>query len=104
MNIGGIKVSSADLEDAIGGIDGVRELAAIASAPQDGGPARLVVFVVRDQRANLDLDAVRTEMQGRLRSRLNPLFRIHDVVAVAALPRTASNKVMRRSLRESYAG
>ena len=34
---------------------------------------------------------------------LNPLFRIHDVVLTDALPRTASNKVMRRQLRDQYA-
>jgi acetyl-CoA synthetase len=30
------------------------------------------------------------------------LFRIHEVVAAPALPRTASNKVMRRVLRDQY--
>jgi acetyl-CoA synthetase len=41
-------------------------------------------------------------MQKQIRSRLNPLFKISDVVAVASLPRTASAKVMRRSLRSDY--
>jgi acetyl-CoA synthetase len=30
------------------------------------------------------------------------LFKIHDVVLVKSLPRTASNKVMRRVLRDEY--
>ena len=102
MNIGGIKVSSADLEAAMSGIDGIRELAAIASSPAEGGPARLIVFVVQQRGAEVDLGTVRHEMQGQVRRVLNPLFRIHDVVAVDSLPRTASNKVMRRSLRASY--
>ena len=41
-------------------------------------------------------------MQQVLRGELNPLFKIHEVVVVEALPRTASNKVMRRILREMY--
>jgi acetyl-CoA synthetase len=41
-------------------------------------------------------------MQQRIRSVLNPLFKIADVVTVDALPRTASAKVMRRSLRNRY--
>jgi len=34
---------------------------------------------------------------------LNPLFKVRDVVAVETLPRTESNKIMRRSLRANYA-
>jgi acyl-coenzyme A synthetase/AMP-(fatty) acid ligase len=41
-------------------------------------------------------------MQQMIRARLNPLFRIEDVVAIPALPRTASAKVMRRELRAAY--
>jgi acetyl-CoA synthetase len=41
-------------------------------------------------------------MQRAIAARLNPLFKIHDVVPVDALPRTASNKVMRRVLRDTY--
>ena len=37
-----------------------------------------------------------------LRKELNPLFKIHDVVLIDALPRTASNKVMRRVLRGRF--
>ena len=33
---------------------------------------------------------------------LNPLFKIHDLVVVERLPRTASNKLMRRELRRRY--
>ena len=35
-------------------------------------------------------------MQARLKLHLNPLFKIHEVMIIDALPRTASNKVMRR--------
>jgi acetyl-CoA synthetase len=41
-------------------------------------------------------------MQSAIKSDLNPLFKIHDVVVIDALPRTASNKVMRRELRARY--
>jgi len=39
-------------------------------------------------------------MQTALRRDLNPLFHIHAVEVVDALPRTASHKVMRRLLRD----
>ncbi len=34
--------------------------------------------------------------------RLNPLFKIHDLVITKLLPRTASNKLLRRTLRREY--
>jgi acetyl-CoA synthetase len=103
MNLGGIKVASADLEGAIGELDQIVELAAIASPTPGGGPERLVIFVVATPGAVHDRDKMIAEMQHRIRARLNPLFKIHDVVFVDALPRTASHKVMRRTLRGRYA-
>jgi len=102
MNLGGIKVSSAELEEAVASVDGLVDVAAVAIAPPGGGPDRLTLFVVTDDAA--DLDAMRRDMQDRIRSTLNPLFRIHEVVRVDALPRTASHKVMRRLLRDGYHG
>ena len=42
------------------------------------------------------------ELQQCLKHRLNPLFKIHALEAIAKLPRTASNKIMRRELRTMY--
>ena len=79
------------------------EAAAVAVAPPEGGPDRLVVFVVVDsERGDIDPQVTQAEMQAGIRHHLNPLFRIHDVVVVDELPRTASNKVMRRTLRAGY--
>ena len=41
-------------------------------------------------------------MQQAIKEKLNPLFRITDVVVIESLPRTASNKVMRRVLKSQY--
>ncbi|MDK1010312.1 MAG: AMP-binding protein [Actinomycetota bacterium] len=100
MNLGGIKVSSGDIEGAIGDLVGVSEVAAVAIPPADGGPERLVVFVVPVGAP--DVAALRSEMQQRIRTRLNPLFKVHEVVLIDMLPRTASHKVMRRTLRAGY--
>lgn len=100
MNLGGIKVSSADLEIAIGEIEGITEIAAVAVPPVDGGPDRLIVFAVPVGAP--DVGTLRTEMQQRIRATLNPLFKVHEVVLIEELPRTASHKVMRRSLRADH--
>jgi acetyl-CoA synthetase len=99
MNLGGIKVSSAEIERVLNGVDGVRETAAVAVSR----PLKLVVFAV-PRPGGRDHDALKTAMQQAIKDHLNPLFRIHDLVLVDALPRTASNKVMRRVLRDGYDG
>jgi acetyl-CoA synthetase len=103
MNLGGIKVSSAEIERTVSAVAGVVETAAVAVSPPEGGPSRLVVFAVPERSAP-DKAALLRAMQRAIAENLNPLFKIHDVVVIDALPRTASNKVMRRVLRDRYAG
>lgn len=97
MNLGGIKVSSAEIERVVQSLPGVREAAAIAVSPT-GGPSLLVIYVAGDP-ASLPVKDV---LQEAIRRDLNPLFKIHDVVTMGALPRTATNKVLRRVLRDQY--
>jgi acetyl-CoA synthetase len=102
MNLGGIKVSSAEIERALGAIEGVWETAAIGVSPDDEGPLMLVIYTVLEEGAELGAEDLKREMQGEIRKHLNPLFHVHDVVITDALPRTASNKVMHRLLRDEY--
>jgi acetyl-CoA synthetase len=103
MNLGGIKVSSAEIERVVAHVPGVTEAAAIASEPPGGGPSRLVVVAVLDGGVDADPGALREAMQAEIRVHLNPLFKVHEVVLRESLPRTASAKVMRRTLRAEYA-
>ncbi|MDH3198928.1 MAG: AMP-dependent synthetase, partial [Candidatus Krumholzibacteria bacterium] len=100
MNLGGIKVSSAEIERVLNTVEDVVETAAVAIEPEDGGPSTLVVYTVTSGGA--DVAALKAAMQRAVSKSLNPLFRVHDVVVLDALPRTASNKVMRRVLRAQY--
>ena len=99
MNLGGIKVSSAEIERTLQAVPHVVETAAIAVAP-DGGPSRLVICAVCSAPQNAE--ALKAAMHDAIRRELNPLFKIHDLILLDALPRTASNKVMRRVLRDQY--
>jgi len=101
MNLGGIKVSSRELEVVLDAHAAVYEAAAVAVQERGEGADRLVVFAVLKQAA--DPVSLRTELQREISRHLNPLFRLHDVVVVDSLPRTASNKLMRRQLRADYA-
>ena len=98
MNLSGIKVSSAEIEEVLNSVSGIHEVAAIAVSPPDGGPSQLVIYAVLLPGANTG--SLATSLQSAIRGHLNPLFRIHNVIVVDALPRTASNKIMRRILRD----
>ena len=102
MNLGGIKIGTADIERTIADVPGVREVAAIAVSPPEGGPAQLVIFVGAIAETRVSPEELRRLMQTLIKSHLNPLFRIHEVVVMDRLPRTASNKIMRRTLRDTW--
>lgn len=101
MNLGGIKVSSAEIEQVLQTVPGILETAAIAVS-SGGGPSQLVIYAVCSSTQTLKETELATAMQGAIKRDLNPLFKIYDLVLIEALPRTASNKVMRRELRARY--
>ncbi|HEY6564004.1 MAG TPA: AMP-binding protein, partial [Pirellulaceae bacterium] len=105
MNLGGIKVSSAELEQVLNGIPEISETAAVSVPPPEGGPEELAVFAILRHSAECgpvrgpDLAALRDRMNQELKTHLNPLFRVTHLRVLSHFPRTASNKVMRRELR-----
>lgn len=101
MNLGGIKVSSIEIERVCNAADGsILETAAIGVPTPGGGPERLVIAVVFSNNVKPDLNQLRTCFNLALQKKLNPLFRVSHVVSLPSLPRTATNKVMRRVLRQ----
>ncbi|KAG6745874.1 hypothetical protein POTOM_050384 [Populus tomentosa] len=103
MNLGGIKVSSVEIERVCNAVDSnVLETAAIGVPPPQGGPEQLVIAVVfkDSDDSTVDLDKLRISFNSAVQKKLNPLFRISHVVPFSSLPRTATNKVMRRVLRQ----
>lgn len=108
MNLGGIKISSVEIERVCNLTTGVHETAAIGVTPNGGGPSYLVLYVVLipgakdDLTLKLDYVSLKGQLQGKIKALLNPLFHIGDIVITDILPRTASNKIMRRVLRDQY--
>lgn len=100
MNLGGIKVGSSEIERVVAQVAGVREAAAVGVPPKDGGAERLVIFVVCSLDA--EKETLLARMRAAIKEHLNPLFHLQEIVIVDALPRTASNKVMRRELRAGF--
>jgi acetyl-CoA synthetase len=102
MNIGGIKISSAEIERTLAGIPNIIESAAIAVTKKTHGPSSLVIFSAVGKQTQLSKTLIKQEMQSRITQHLNPLFKIDDLVFVCELPKTSSNKIMRRTLRKLY--
>ncbi|MGB4102231.1 MAG: AMP-binding protein [Alphaproteobacteria bacterium] len=100
MNLGGIKVGSAEIERVVNRVPGVLETAAIGVPPPEGGPDRLIIYTVA--KPDADRAAMKNLMQQAIKELLNPLYRLHEVRFIDALPRTASNKVMHKDLRATY--
>ncbi|MDY7396547.1 AMP-binding protein [Aureibaculum sp. 2210JD6-5] len=106
MNLGGIKVSSVQIEAVVNRLDFIKESAAIAVSPEDGGPSTLVIYYVEnginesDEKNGTYLNVVNK----LIKTELNPLFRAKELKKIDKLPRTASRKVMRRKLRDLYLG
>lgn len=104
MNLSGIKVSSAEIEQVLNAEEGICETAAIAVSSASGGPSQLIIYAVVKPDIQQDKAAIAASLQTAINQRLNPLFKIHDVAIVDCLPRNSSNKVMRRVLRDRYQG
>ncbi|GAB4821930.1 hypothetical protein N2152v2_008976 [Parachlorella kessleri] len=101
MNLGGIKVSSVELERAcVENVADVVEAAAVACPTPGGGPEQLFLFLVVRPGCQQDPQALRQQCQAAISRKLNPLFKVEKVLLRGSLPRTATNKVMRRLLRD----
>ena len=100
MNLGGIKTSSAEIERALTGLTDITEVLLLLF------PRRKMALAysssLRPRSNPPDKQHTMKEMQNRINQQINPLFKIHDVVFIDELPKTASNKIMRRILRREY--
>lgn len=101
MNLGGIKVSSVQIEAVISTLDFIKESAAVAVSPPGGGPSELVIYFTEKEN-KLSLAEKQKAIINQVKTELNPLFKVKEALPLEALPRTASGKLMRRNLRSMY--
>ncbi|XP_055825588.1 hexanoyl-CoA synthase isoform X2 [Solanum dulcamara] len=105
MNLGGVKVSSVEIEKICNaGDESILETAAVGVPLPGGGPDKLVIAVVfKDSKGSKDnLNSLKVSLNSALQKKLNPLFKVSHIVALPSLPRTTTNKVMRRILRQQF--
>ena len=102
INLGGIKVGSAEIERVIMELSDISEVAVIGVPERCGGPNRLVACIGASADVRPDKNQLKMRIQEIISEKLSPLFKLDDVFICAQLPRTASNKLMRRELRRMY--
>jgi len=90
---GGENVFPAEVEDLLAGADGVAEVAVTGVADPEFGQ-RLRAYVVPAAGATLDEDELKALVRGRLARYKVP----REIVFVAALPRNATGKILKREL------
>ncbi|KAF7807203.1 putative acyl-activating enzyme 18, peroxisomal [Senna tora] len=101
MNLGGIKTSSVEIERVCDRADEcILETAAISVAPANGGPEQLIIFSVLKKGYNSNAETLKMKFSKAIQRNLNPLFKVSQVKIVPEFPRTASNKLLRRVLRD----
>ncbi|KAL3719821.1 hypothetical protein ACJRO7_004752 [Eucalyptus globulus] len=101
MNLGAIKTSSVEIERVCDREDeSILETAAISLRPPTGGPEQLVVLVVLKKGCKAEPNDLKMKFLKAIQRNLNPLFKVSSVKIVVEFPRTASNKPLRRVLRD----
>jgi acetyl-CoA synthetase len=100
LKMAGKRLGSAEVEEVVLAMPGVAEAAAIGVEDRVKGQ-KLVIFLVAKPGAAAGLEAA---AMGAVERHLGKAFRPAAVHLVAELPKTRSQKIMRRVIRNLYAG
>ena len=102
MNVAGRKTGPAEIEQAVLEHPAVSE-AAVIGVPDPVKGESPIAFVVLKEGRELTT-AVASEIVRVVAENLSPAFRPSEVIAVPALPKTQSGKIVRRLIRQHYMG
>ncbi|MCJ1708640.1 acetate--CoA ligase [Microbacterium sp. VKM Ac-2923] len=105
MNVSGHRLSTAEIESALVGHEGVAEAAVVGASDETTGQA-VVAFVIIKSRylKQKPVDGLGDELRRWVGEQIGPIARPRDVYIVGELPKTRSGKIMRRLLRDVAEG
>lgn len=105
LNVAGHRLSTGSIEAALAGHEAVAECAVIGVADElKGQVPRALVVVKSGVDAVGDGARLRAELVKRVRDEVGPVAALHQVDIVAALPKTRSGKILRKTMREMADG
>jgi fatty-acyl-CoA synthase len=96
---GGENIYCTEVENAIAAHPAVAEVAVIGRADDRWGEVPVAVIALRDPDADLGVEELRAFLSGRLAGYKHP----RDVILLDRLPRNASGKVLKPTLRDAHA-
>lgn len=103
INMAGHRLSAGGIEAAIAGHPLVAETA-VVGVPDELKGQRPIGYVVLKAGVDIDAEQLRAQVIERVRERVGAITTLYDVVAVTALPKTRSGKILRRTMRQIAAG
>lgn len=105
MNVSGHRLSTAEIESALVGHEGVAEAAVVGASDETTGQA-VVAFVIIKSRylKQKPVEGLGDELRRWVGEQIGPIARPRDVYIVGELPKTRSGKIMRRLLRDVAEG
>ena len=96
---GGENIYCTEVENAIAAHPAVAEVAVIGRADERWGEVPVAVIALRDPDADLGVEELRAFLSGRLAGYKHP----REVILLDRLPRNASGKVLKPTLRDAHA-
>ncbi len=101
LNVAGHRLSTGSIEAALAGHPAVAECAVIGVHDDFKGQIpRALVVVKSGVDVEADGERIRKELVERVRSEVGAVASLRQVDIVAALPKTRSGKILRKTMRE----
>ncbi|MFJ6258139.1 propionyl-CoA synthetase [Rhodococcus erythropolis] len=99
INVAGHRLSTGSMEAVVAGHPAVAECAVIGIHDEIKGQ-RPSGYVVLKSGVDIDPETLRQELVARVRDQIGAVATFRDVTVVAALPKTRSGKILRKTMRQ----
>lgn len=105
MNVSGHRLSTAEIESALVGHEGVAEAAVVGASDETTGQAVVAFVIIKSRYLKQNpIEGLGDELRRWVGEQIGPIARPRDVYIVGELPKTRSGKIMRRLLRDVAEG